>query len=134
MFSNLIRLADRFGTAASFLCAAHCMALPFVLVLLPAIGLSILADHAMEHTFIGITSGLATITSTISYQRHQCRRVFGFLLPGLASLWLGVFLDGEITIGLHAILMSTGGALLAVAHWTNLQLAQNHRHTAYCQH
>ncbi|HXD83673.1 MAG TPA: MerC domain-containing protein, partial [Rudaea sp.] len=48
----LAHAADRLGAAASLLCAVHCAALPFVLALLPALGLGFLANHGFERAFI----------------------------------------------------------------------------------
>src|SRR6478672_8405035 len=52
-------IADRFGATASFLCAIHCALLPFVIAVLPALGLAFLADHRFERGFIAFASVLA---------------------------------------------------------------------------
>ena len=52
-------LADRLGATASFLCAIHCAALPFVLAVLPLLGLSFLADHRFERGFVMFACALA---------------------------------------------------------------------------
>ncbi|MEO7072934.1 MAG: MerC domain-containing protein, partial [Rhodanobacter sp.] len=50
--TSLWHAADRVGATASFLCAVHCAALPFVLALLPFVGLGFLADHRFERGFV----------------------------------------------------------------------------------
>src|SRR5882724_9861290 len=116
-------IADRVGATASFLCALHCAALPFVLAVLPAVGLGFLADHGFERSFIICASLLATATLVYGFQRHRTRRAFAFLLPGLALLWGGGFVfDAHTGLGWHALLVALGGSCVALAHLTNLRL------------
>ena len=67
----LAHVADRVGATASFLCAVHCAALPFVIAILPALGLSFLADHRFERIFIACASALALAALIRGYRRHR---------------------------------------------------------------
>src|SRR5690348_9027020 len=58
--SPLAVAADRVGATASFLCAVHCALLPFVIALLPLIGLGFLADHRFERVFVACAAALAS--------------------------------------------------------------------------
>lgn len=120
---GLAQAADRIGATASFICALHCAALPFVLAVLPALGLGFLADHLFERVFIACASALALTVLLHGYRRHRDRRALRLLAPGLILLWIGGFLvDGHDTIGLHALLVVLGGSCLAMAHLTNLRM------------
>src|SRR5689334_22229916 len=120
----LAQTADRVGATASFLCAVHCAVLPFVLAVLPALGLGFLANHRFERIFIACASLLALTVLMYGYRRHHDARPLKLLLPGLASLWLGGFLvDGYSTISLHALLVAIGGSCVALAHLTNLRIS-----------
>lgn len=132
--SLLARSADRLGATASFLCALHCAALPLVIAVLPALGLSFLADHRFERGFIIFASVLALTTLVIGFRRHQRFRAFWFLVPGITLLIAGIFIDTDHATFGHAILVSIGGTLVALAHLTNLRLAHRHVHTAACEH
>jgi hypothetical protein len=132
--SIFARFADRFGATASFLCAIHCAALPLVIAVLPALGLSFLADHRFEHAFIAFACTLALTTLILGFRRHQRFRAFWFLLPGIALLAAGIVFDFEQTTYLHATLVALGGTLVALAHLTNLRLAHGHVHNASCGH
>jgi len=117
------QLADRVGATASFICALHCAALPFVMAVLPALGLGFLADHLFERIFIACASTLALAVLAHGYRRHHDARALRMLAPGFALLWTGGFLvDGHDTIGLHALLVVLGGSCVALAHLTNLRL------------
>lgn len=129
-----VRIADRFGATASFLCAVHCALLPLVFALLPALGLGFLADHRFERIFIAFASLLALTTISIGFRRHQRFRAFWFLAPGIVLLITGVVIDFDHASPLHATLVAIGGTLVAIAHVTNLRLAHGHVHDAACGH
>jgi len=126
MPNRVTQLADQCGRAASFLCVAHCLAIPLILTLLPGLSLGMVTNHHFEQTFISITSALGILTSAIAYQRYQTWRSFGFFVPGLILLWLGLLLDSHLSIGLHGFVMGSGGLLIALGHWTNLRLSKDH--------
>ena len=124
----LAETADRIGATASFLCAVHCAALPFVLAVLPAIGLGFLADHGFEHGFIVFATVLATTILVRGYRRHREPHALALMLPGLVLLWLGGFVFDLETYGWwHAALVASGGSAVALAHIVNLRLTQASR-------
>jgi hypothetical protein len=131
--SAFAHLADRIGALASFLCAVHCAALPFVLALLPALGLGFLADHGFERGFIVCATLFALATLVSGYRRHHVRRALAFLLPALALLWIGGFVfDVHGGLGWHSLLVALGGSGVALAHLTNLRLVHGHEQAACC--
>ena len=132
--SGLVRAADTLGATASFLCAIHCALLPLVLVMLPSVGLSVLADHDVERVFIACASALSVLTLWLGFRRHHRRNAFVFLFPGLGLLLLGVVFETNGWLLWHTVLVTLGGSLLATAHITNLRLAQPHVHTEHCRH
>ncbi|TCV94736.1 MerC mercury resistance protein [Luteibacter rhizovicinus] len=130
--------ADRLGATASFLCALHCAALPFVLALLPVIGLGFLADHRFEAAFVGFACVLATFVLLAGYRRHRRRLPLALVAPGLMLLILGVtFLHGNSLI-VHSVLVTCGGLLVASAHFVNLRVDKSehagHLHGPECAH
>ena len=133
--SLFTRFADRFGATASFLCAVHCALLPLVIAVLPALGLSFLADHRFERAFIIFASLLALTTLVIGFRRHQRFSAFWFLAPGICFLIAGILVDFDNgSILLHSVLVAIGGTLVACAHLTNLRLAHGHVHGPACLH
>lgn len=115
------RAADRVGAAASFLCAIHCALLPFVLALLPILGLEFLADHRFERGFVMFACALALLALVRGYRRHQGRLPLMLAAPGLALLLLGVTFAENYSIVLHSVLVTCGGLMLASAHFVNLR-------------
>ena len=128
------QVADRVGATASFLCAIHCALLPFVLALLPFVGLEFLADHRFERGFVLFACALALFALIRGYRRHQGPLPLMLAAPGLALLLLGVTYAEGYSIILHSVLVTCGGLLVASAHFvylrTNRRLghAQAHSH------
>ena len=127
-------LADRVGATASFLCAIHCALLPFVLTLLPLLGLGFLAGHRFERGFVMFAATLALLSLVGGYRRH--RRPFPLLLalPGLLLLLLGVTWAADISIVLHSAMVTSGGVLVASAHFVNLSIDRRRAHLAVHAH
>ncbi|MDE2247971.1 MAG: MerC domain-containing protein [Xanthomonadaceae bacterium] len=122
------RVADRVGAAASFLCAIHCAALPFVLALLPFLGLEFLADHRFERGFVTCACLLATFAMVRGFRRHQHPLPLLLAVPGLALLLLGVTYAEHDPVAVHSVLVTCGGLLLAAAHFVNLRRDSGHAH------
>jgi hypothetical protein len=127
----LAHIADRVGATASFLCAVHCAALPFVLTVLPALGLGFLADHRFERVFIACASCLALVALIRGYRRHHIASPLRIAVAGLILLWVGAWIfDAESSLALHATLVTIGGCSVAYAHMRNLRLT--HSYGACC--
>ena len=122
------RVADRVGATASFLCAIHCALLPFVLALLPFVGLEFLADHRFERGFVLFACTLALFAMVRGYRRHQVSLPLLLAVPGLALLLLGVTYAEHYSIILHSVLVTCGGLLVASAHFINLRNDRRHGH------
>jgi hypothetical protein len=71
----------------------------------------------------------------MGYQRHRVYRALLFLVPGLILVWAGVLVPSiHFAVIAHAVVMSVGGTLIAVAHLINLRLNHGHVHDATCHH
>ncbi|QAU23446.1 MerC domain-containing protein [Dyella sp. M7H15-1] len=129
-------LFDRLGATASFLCAIHCAALPFVLAILPLLGLSFLADHAFERGFVLFASALAMFALVSGYRRHHRLLPLRLALTGLALLVVGVTFAENVSIVLHSVFVTCGGMLVASAHFVNLRIDRqhSHEHGPHCAH
>jgi hypothetical protein len=130
---RLATLVDRVGAAASMLCAVHCALLPFVLALLPLIGLEFLAGHTFERIFVACAATLACASLLSAYRRHRRPHALFLMVPGIALLVLGIAVDLDLHVVVHTASVVTGGVLVASAHVVNLVLAHRHHHAA-CKH
>jgi len=119
--SSLSR-ADRFGFAASFLCAVHCALLPIALALLPSFGLEAGGWIDIDQAFVVFATLLGATTLSFGYRRHRAFRAWVLLLPGLGLVWIASFTPLHVHTTGHALLMTLGGLMLAGAHFLNLRL------------
>ena len=132
---GLHRWVDSFGSVSALVCAIHCALVPFVLALLPALGLGVLATAGFEYGYVAFATVLALASLWLGYRRHRVYRALAFLVPGLLAVWGGILLPElhENAI-VHAVTMTFGGTLIAVAHLINLRLTHGHVHDASCAH
>lgn len=125
-------LVDRVGATASLLCAVHCMLLPFVLALLPLIGLEFLAGHMFERIFVACAALLASASILTGYRRHRHSQALFLMVPGIALLLFGVAINLDVHVLIHTASVVTGGLLVASAHVTNLVLTHRYHHANCC--
>lgn len=124
---------DLVGSLLSTLCAIHCLAMPFVAGLLPMVGLTFLGDRAFERAACVAMTALATFCLVTGCRQHRRWWLLSLLGAG-ASLTLGtqfLFAAGTSTActktccaeGVNwtqALVMFTGGGLIAASHVLNL--------------
>lgn len=133
-------LADRVGATASFLCAIHCALLPFVLTVLPLLGLGFLAGHRFERGFVTFAATLALFALAGGYRRHRRPLPLLLAVPGLLLLLLGVTWAVDVSVVLHSTMVTCGGLLVASAHFVNLAIDRRrvhvtaHVHGPQCAH
>jgi hypothetical protein len=127
---------DRFGATGSLLCAAHCAALPLLIALVPALGVSLWLGEGFERGFVIFVTALGAFSLIWGWRRHRVVRALGVLALGLAVLWAGVlYTPLHESLLPHAVAMTLGGALVGLAHVINLRLNHGrHVHTASCVH
>jgi hypothetical protein len=127
--------ADSVGSAAAIVCAVHCALLPFVLAALPVLGMGFLAVQQWEMPYVAFASVLAMSSLWLGFRRHRVYRALAFLVPGLVAVWAGLLVPAlHDDVFRHAVTMTFGGTLIAVAHLVNLRLNHGHVHDASCSH
>lgn len=124
-------LVDRVGATASLLCAVHCVLLPFVLALLPLLGLEFLAGHTFERIFVSCAAVLASASILFAYRRHRKPQALFVMVPGIALLLFGIAVSLDTHVVLHTVAVVCGGVLVASAHITNLVLSHRHHRATH---
>ena len=113
-----IRVIDNVGAVLSGACAIHCIALPFVVIYLPLLGLGFLAGEEAELAILG-SAGLAALSSVWGFKHHRQWRACLLLLGSTTLVLCGFLLPVD---GLEVFLHAMGGAGLAATHLTNKRL------------
>jgi hypothetical protein len=126
---TIARWVDSLGMSGAALCAIHCALLPVALDLLPVLGLGFLSSPGFELGFVLVATTLASASLWHGYRHHRAYHAFLWLVPGLILLWSGIFVPAlHHPVVAHAITMSVGGSLVALAHLANMRLSRGHTH------
>lgn len=117
------------------LCAVHCALWPLLLALLPTLGFTLIGSASFERLFVAFASTLALTSLWQGYRRHRIYRAWLFVLPGLSAVWAGILYPPlHHSIVAHAVAMTFGGTMIAIAHLINLKLTHGHVHDRCCAH
>jgi hypothetical protein len=119
-------MLDRAAVMLSGLCLLHCLALPFLLVSLPALS-ALTAGHLHAQMLI-VALPVSAIALGLGFRRHGSRYVLTFgalgmllLVVGgtLAHTYYGIVADRSFTV--------SGALVLAVTHYYNSRLVRHCR-------
>jgi len=111
----------------------HCALLPIALALLPTLGFGLLASQGFEFFYVAFATALALTSLVQGYRRHRIHRALSFAVPGLLAVWAGVSLPAiHEDVVAHAVVMTFGGTLIAIAHLINLKLTHSHAAETRC--
>lgn len=118
---------DKTGAAISWICAIHCLAMPFAVSFLPLVGISFLAHEGVEYIFIAASVALALITLLPAYFKEH--RKIRTLLLFAAGIVLVIFSDilFEENLSGKLLFVLTGAILITSAHFINRRLCLNCR-------
>jgi hypothetical protein len=123
-----VRRWDTLGMIVSLACVAHCLAVPIVLGMLPALGLTFLAKDGVHEVLAVVVLAVALLAFVPGYRAHGLRHVPALGALGVVLLTSAAFAPG---LGLLAESMVTalGGVVLVTAHVLNRRgLAKTHAH------
>jgi hypothetical protein len=116
---------DSLGIFASVLCMVHCAAMPFLMAVLPVVGMSCLQGHFAHQilAFFVVTFACAAVLP--AYLKHRNTLVLGLMLAGVSIVLFATFGAGSLFPDSYELPLITCGNLLVVfAHWRNIALRQ----------
>ena len=131
MFSKVSITLDKFAISTSALCAMHCLCLPLMLSISPALGITFFGEEAFHVLLLWLVIPFSLISLSIGCRQHKSLFValLGFI--GLAILIftaiMGHDLLGEV---LERIATLLGAAVITSAHVKNYRLCRQ----ASCSH
>lgn len=119
---------DRWGIVISSVCLVHCLALPLLIALLPAISSVVPGDGWVHPLLIGLALPVTGMALRRGYRMH--RRAVPTLVGclGLGLIATALFCEGQLS---ETILTVGGGALVSLAHVLNWR---GHHGTGGCDH
>lgn len=113
---------DKAAIGVSLLCVVHCLSIPFIIALGPALNLWFWGSEGFHLALLVVVIPLSLVAFGLGYRYHKNKKMLKPGLAGLAIVTLAAVLE-MIWIGpaTAAVITSTGGALLIVAHFMNLK-------------
>ncbi|MCY7346457.1 MAG: MerC domain-containing protein [Pyrinomonadaceae bacterium] len=116
---------DKTGAAVSWLCAVHCLAMPFIISFLPLLGFSFLAHEGIEYVIIGISVVVALLSLLPAYfKQHRKIRTLLLFVSGICFILFADRLFDESLSG-KIIFVVIGASLVTSAHFINRRLCRN---------
>jgi hypothetical protein len=118
---------DGLGLAASSLCIVHCIGTAALGFLLPALGLTFLAEERIHH--VAVTVVVAGLLAFIpGFRLHRSWPVAIFAALGLSAIALSQLLpNASLRERIETGLTIFGGIMLVIAHWRNRVLCRKCR-------
>lgn len=97
--------------------------MPFVVTLLPFVGLSFLAHENTEWALLAIAAAFGVTSLCLGFRTHRSQRALAVLSLGVAFLFCGRVLE-ENGVGWGAFAMIAGGCTVAASHFINRALCR----------
>ena len=122
---NVLGWTDRLAVSASTLCALHCLGLPLMVGVFPAISGTVLGDEAFHVWLIWGVVPLSGFSLLLGCRRHKNAAVIYVGLAGVCALISSALLGHDI-LGEAGERWTTlsGAGLLALAHIRNFKLCR----------
>jgi hypothetical protein len=125
MFVRMQTLLDGGSVIISAICALHCLALPFLLVLFPLLGATIMTDESFHAVLLWVILPTSLLAAGLSMFRHRDWMVIGLLGVGLITLVAGALWAHDHAVPwVDAAMSVSGGAVLAAGHIRNLLICR----------
>ncbi|MBP6619744.1 MAG: MerC domain-containing protein [Leadbetterella sp.] len=112
----------------SFLCLIHCLAMPFIITLLPLVAKGFM-NHTLEIFLVAGSFLIAVLLLTKDYRIHRKTTPLLLLFGASILQYIGLFVVNQKQESMFVI---SGSILMAISYLSNWNLHQkmcsNHRH------
>lgn len=122
------QLFDGLSIGASFICLIHCLALPLLIMLLPALSAFLVVPESFHVWALVFAAPISLLALSVGYRHHRAASPLLIALPGLALMAIGALTTSSQWM--ETVLTVPGVLLLAIGHalnWQRLPLAGQSR-------
>jgi hypothetical protein len=128
--SNAIVSMDTLGITASTICIIHCMAMPFLITLLPLFGWQFLEGRTAHRVLAAFVLTFALLAVVPGYLKHRRQDILASMLAGLSCVLYATFAPADIMPeALELPLITIGNIILVATHWRNRKLSSCQMHS-----
>jgi hypothetical protein len=122
---NTNAFLDKTGIVLSWLCAIHCLAVPFILAFLPMLGLHFLAHEGLEWIFVALSGSVAAASLLPGFFKlHRNINTLLLFAAGIALITSADALFEDSLVG-KLFFVSTGAVFVTTAHLLNRHLCSS---------
>ena len=120
-------LWDRLGMTASLLCGVHCLCLPWLVVVMPLVSKTFLANPTFERVFMLFSVGLASLCAFAVSRASKNYWPISLVGMGAVTLFWVYMTASPDCCALemdwpNALGSALGGVCLAASHWCGLRI------------
>jgi len=117
---TLLISSDKMAISLSFLCALHCLVIPFLVVLLPNLAIIPLEREAFHFWMVVAVIPISLYALMLGCKKHKTPSIVTIGLLGLVCL-IGAVMLGESYLGESGekLLTVLGATLVALSHYQN---------------
>ncbi len=125
---DLTSKLDKFAISFSALCVVHCLLLPLITALLPAVGAMFFSDESF-HRWLLLGVLLTSLGGlTLGCKKHKQWQLFGYGSFGIAVLLFAAFFAHDLMPAEGEKLLTIFGSLIvAFSHYKNFNACQTGR-------
>ena len=125
--NNIQALTDRAAISLSLLCALHCLAFPWAVILIPSLAALPLEGEALHLWLLIAIIPTSLFALTLGCRKHKHYRIAILGGIGLSILIAALFIEGLASGEMwEKILTVIGAAFLATGHLMNFRLCHHH--------
>ena len=115
-------MLDRVSISLSFLCVAHCLILPFAILVMPILGATFLKDEAFHLWLLFLVVPTSIFSLWLGCRKHGRMDVLMIGAFGLSLLLFIVILGADVLGNIpEKISTVTGAAIIPLAHVRNMR-------------
>jgi len=130
-------LWDRLGMTASLLCGVHCLCLPWLVVVMPLVSKTFLANPTFERVFMLFSVGLASLCAFAVSRASKNYWPISLVGMGAVTLFWVYMTASPDCCALemdwpNALGSALGGVCLAGSHWCGLRIKKVLKKSSIC--
>jgi len=124
-FSNVTPVLDKLAISTSAICAIHCLSLPLLLGVFPALGATLFGEEAFHVLLLWLVIPLSLVALTMGCWKHKDRWVAVAGFVGLSALIFAASFGHDV-LGEAGERIATllGAVAIAVGHLRNYTLCR----------
>ncbi len=119
--NKLQSYTNNFAISLSLICAIHCLAFPFLLLLLPSVAAMQLDNEAFHMWLLLAVIPSSVYSLIVGCRKHKRYQLLILGVIGLVFMIAAVVIGGEV---FEKVATLSGAAILAVGHFLNYRLCR----------